>query len=96
MLCPHCLLDGLDLRSDKKGRPWWYCTECKQRTFPRGGMSVAIFSTVSELLSNNPETVMKIHDAAQKKYRAMVKDRMGKGKGSAVKPVKAPVGEEAE
>lgn len=94
MLCPHCLLDGLDLRSDRKGRPWWFCTECGQRTFPRGGMSVAIFSTVSELLANNPETVTKIHEAAMLKYQEMVKARMDKG--AVAEPVKAPVHEGVE
>ena len=76
MTCPHCLNYGLEMRYDKKGRPWWYCVSCQVRMFSRGGITVETFRLVSELLDENPDIVVDLQLKAANRYRESVKARM--------------------
>lgn len=47
-LCYCCGVPAVEMRMDKKGRPWLFCTSCGARLFARGGLGA--FRTLARMI----------------------------------------------
>jgi len=57
--CLHCLQpDGAELRVDKKGRPWTWCSHCRTRSFIHNAAGLRGIRLVAPLLVQHYQKVM--------------------------------------
>lgn len=79
MRCLFCLMPTMEIRSDKKGRPYMTCTSCSVRVFPRGRITLAVYATIAELLDQRPDQLAPLREAAMLRAEAAYQDRTKKG-----------------
>ncbi len=56
LICPCCLLRGMQMRLDRKGRPYLGCRACTTMIFVRGGELGAFQAATLLRLLDAPET----------------------------------------
>lgn len=64
-VCPCCLLRGMQLRLDKKGRPYFGCRCCSAMLFVRGGELGAFCASQTMRLLDSAECLSVVADTAR-------------------------------
>lgn len=50
MICVFCATEGMEMRYDRKGRPFLACTQCGTKAFTRGVQTIAQYAAVADAL----------------------------------------------
>jgi hypothetical protein len=64
-VCPCCLLRGMQLRLDKKGRPYFGCRCCSAMLFVRGGELGAFCASSTLRLLESADALAAVADTAR-------------------------------
>lgn len=65
LICPCCLLRGMQMRLDRKGRPYLGCRSCTTMIFVRGGELGAFQAATLLRLLDAPETASVVASQAR-------------------------------
>lgn len=90
MLCVFCLTDGMDLKYDKRGRPYLACAGCGTKVFSRGLQSIGNYAVIAESLKSlNLDSVRqagaaRVADHLAAQTRAQEVQRAGQPRGETV------------
>jgi len=64
MRCLFCAAaKAMEIRWDKKGRPYMGCRACDSRVFSRGALRIAIYSVLADVLDASADWAA-VHEAA--------------------------------
>ena len=71
MICVFCAQDGMEVRWDKKGRPYLRCDACSAKAFTRGSLSIAVYQAFAEALEG--VNVVNLREVAQARLPALTR-----------------------